>query len=247
MRTQAEVAAKYKVNVRTVRRWVERGVDIQNDASISDYLANRKSAPTQPTIAQTNPQPVEAMQLPDEAFDFTTTDRLIANLAAMTGRAARDLEAARATGLGSSVARASRVFSSASYELRQALVQRDQLKASSGASYSPSEVAYAFAQIWVTLRHILSDDFPRAAEQASWDAGIIEPQHRAVLEGVIRTVVQTTVFPCFSETGAHFAAMMAGHRNTSTLKQRENLYHAVQQAWKPELPESAPTLEDGGE
>src|ERR1700745_378157 len=102
MRTQAEIAAQYKVNVRTVRRWVERGVDIQNEADIAEYLSNRKITPPRPGNVSPPPRPpVDAVASPpDESFDFTTTDRLISNLSDMAGRAARDLEAARASGSG---------------------------------------------------------------------------------------------------------------------------------------------------
>jgi hypothetical protein len=56
---------------------------------------------------------------------------------AESGRAMRDLEAARLTGGGPAVARASKVFNDAVHQLRQALISRDQLQASAGLPIRP--------------------------------------------------------------------------------------------------------------
>jgi hypothetical protein len=103
---------------------------------------------------------------------------------AESGRAMRDLEAARLTGGGPAVARASKVFNDAVHQLRQALISRDQLQASAGLP--------------------------------------------------IKNTLQTAVLPCVCETGAHLSALMLKTRKLSTLRQRQELFHAITEAWTPE-------------
>jgi hypothetical protein len=147
----------------------------------------------------------------------------------------RDLEAARLTGGGPAVARASKVFNDAVHQLRQALISRDQLQASAGASYSPEEIAWAFAQIFSEVRHLLTDQFPQMAEQVLlWDKGAIASQDRVTVEEAIKNTLKSAVLPCVCETGAHLSALMLKTRKLSTLRQRQELFYAITEAWTPE-------------
>jgi hypothetical protein len=142
-----------------------------------------------------------------------------------------DLESARLTGSGPAVARASKVFNDAVHQLRQSLISRDQLQASAGAAYTPQEIAYAFAQIFMGVRHLLTDQFPPMLEQVLWDKGAIDSQNRVIVEESIKSTIKTVVLPCFCETGAYFASFMLKNRKLSTLRQRGHLSR-VKPSWR---------------
>jgi hypothetical protein len=243
--TSAELAEKFKVTRRTAQRWIKSGAPVDDPAEmaiwIEDHQAHfgRSKFTAGETPAATPYKPVpqfdQSAHLTDADYDFTSTEKLIGNLSALAGRAMRDLESARqTTGGGPAVARASKVFNDAVHQLRQALISRDQLQASAGACYSPEEIAYAFAQIFSEMRHVLTDQFSMQAEQALWDRGIVDSQNRIAVEETIKNTIRTVVLPCFCETGAYFASFMLKSRKLSTLRQRQDLFHSITQAWDPE-------------
>jgi hypothetical protein len=239
--TSAEIAKQFKVTRRTAQRWIKAGAPLDDPAKMALWIEEHqahfgrsKFMSGEPSLGPSMTPPVSAQELTDADYDFTSTDKLIGNLSALAGRAMRDLEAARLTGGGPAVARCSKVFNDAVHQLRQALISRDQLQASAGAAYTPQEIAWAFAQIWSEMRHLLTDQFPMLAEQAAWDKGLVELQNRILLEGILRDMIKTTVLSAFSESGAHFAAMMLKNRKVSTLQQRQDLFSAVTQAWTPD-------------
>jgi hypothetical protein len=244
--TSAELAKQFNVTRRTAQRWIKAGAPVEDTARMAIWIDEHQShfgrskfMSGEPAKATYGPAAPPSLELTAADYDFTSTDKLIGNLSSLAGRAMHDLEAARLTGSGPAVARASKIFNDAVHQLRQSLISRDQLQASAGASYSPAEISWAFAQIFVTLRYMLTEALPRAAEQDAWDAGIVDLKNRIVLEGIIRDAVRLTVLPSFSESGAHFSAIMTENRNVSTLRQREELFNAIKRAWNPDMPEPA--------
>jgi hypothetical protein len=240
--SSAEIAEKFKVSRRTAQRWIKEGAPVDDPAAMRLWIEEHQAHFGRSKFMSGEPSKAEpyrpAAQLDQELtaadYDFTSTDKLIGNLSSLAGRAMRDLEAARLTGSGPAVARSSKVFNDAVHQLRQSLISRDQLQASAGASYTPQEIAWAFAQIFSEMRHLLTDQFPKLAEQAAWDKGLIESHSRILLEGILKDVIKTSVLSAFCETGAYFASFMLKNRKLSTLQQRQDLFHAVTQAWSPE-------------
>jgi hypothetical protein len=236
-----ELAKQFKVTRRTAQRWIKVGAPVDDPEKMAIWIGEHQShfgrskfESGEPSAAARDMAAVAfppALELTDTDYDFTSTDRLIGNLSALATRAMRDLEAARLSGSSKAIALSSRVFKDAIYELRQALVQRDQLAASAGASYSAEEIAFVAAQIFMGIRHLLTDQFPAAAEQAAWDKDLVDLKNRVLLESVIRDVIQTVVFPCLCDTGAHMASMMAKARKVSTVAQRRDLFSAITAAW----------------
>jgi len=237
-RTQGEVARQYDVNVRTVRRWAAAGVNIQSDTAINAYLDARLhpgravDTPNLPATAPPPETPLKSTELA-RAYSFRTTDELINNLSDMASRSANELEADRITGAsGPARARSAKVFNDAIHQLRLALVSRDELQSSTGASYSAAEVAFVFAQIFAGIRNLLSDEFPRMVVSDAYNQGLIEPENRTALEEMICKVVTGSVFSAFSEAGAHMGSLMLESRHLSTLRERQRLFYEVVGAWR---------------
>jgi hypothetical protein len=237
----AELAKQFKVTRRTAQRWIKAGCPADDPGAMALWIESHqahfgrsKFMSGEPSERASTPPLASAQELTATDYDFTSTDKLIGNLSALAGRAMCDLEAARQTGSGPAVARASKVFNDAVHQLRQSLISRDQLQASAGASYSPEEIAFAAAQIFIGMRHLLTDQFPSMAEQVAWDKGVVDLKNRILLEAVIRDVIQTVVLPCLCNTGVHMAAMMSKTRKVSTVAQRRELFSAITTAWTPD-------------
>ncbi len=237
----AELAKQFKVTRRTAQRWLKAGAPVNDPQAMRLWIESHQAhyGRSKFTSGESISEPYKPaaqldQELTDTDYDFTSTEKLIGNLSALAGRAMRDLESARLTGGGPAVARASKVFNDAVHQLRQALISRDQLQASAGASYSPEEIAWAFAQIWSEMRHLLTDQFPSMAEQVLWDSGVIDSRNRVTVEESIKNTIRTAVLPCFCETGAYYASFMLKNRKLSTLRQRQDLFSAITQAWTPD-------------
>ena len=237
--TPTEIAEKFKVTSRTAYRWIKAGAPVGDDSKMKVWIEERQSHWGRSKFTAGEPRQMPVVQflapqeLTDSDYDFATTDRLISNLSAMASRAARDLEAARLSGSGSAVARASKIFCDSIHELRQSLVQRDQLARSAEQSFTPSEIAYCLAGIFMELRHLLGDSLPALAEQDLWDRGLVASEGRAAVVQALRDIIASAVFPCLSETGAHLSAVLSNSKRVSTLEQRRTLFEAVTQAWQP--------------
>jgi hypothetical protein len=89
-RTQQQVADMRGVCVRTVKRWAKAGVDIQDDAAIDKYIAERarpgktdddSHKPERPIVQapqQATQQENTALQARSPAeYDFSTTEKVV--------------------------------------------------------------------------------------------------------------------------------------------------------------------------
>jgi hypothetical protein len=239
-KTQKQIAIERNVTVRTVQRWVKL-IDIQDDAAIDSYLAERarpgkteSDATQKPTVTKISKTPITDIER--RKFNVRTTSALIEAMNEFCADAASDLDVARRSGKSTrEIAIVAKTFNESVARLSSVLLEQDKLKSSGEQTYHLQDILTVFTAWAKALKFTWSSPFVHYLTNEMVQRGFLDPAHRAEAAGLMTNTVKCGLFPHLSDTAAQFVKELANAKSVVTLDERHEMLSVLTSYWQGQV------------